>query len=212
MKLSHTIAPALAAILVTGCASHETHASAPERAQQAEEDKQHAQDDARQARIDAEKARLDAQDAARAQREADARAVYAAQSAAQAEHDAQVERTGVTAPQPVDGRVAVYSGPGVTFAVGSYELTGDEKARLDDVAADLRAHPSRRVFIDGYSDETGADTDVRISHRRADAVAHYLEYKGVSSDRIVTRVGRWDTTDEANHRRHAHRRVEIIVQ
>ena len=53
MKLSQSIAPALAAILVTACASHTT--SAPDRAEQAEVDKQHAQDDARQARIDAEK-------------------------------------------------------------------------------------------------------------------------------------------------------------
>jgi outer membrane protein OmpA-like peptidoglycan-associated protein len=216
MKLSQSIAPALAAILVTACASHTT--SAPDRAEQAEADKQHAQDDARQARIDAEKARLEAQDAARAQREADEKAQYAAQAAAQAERDAQVARTGVAEPQPLaDGRAVVsygaFGGPGVAFEVGSYDLSADERARLDDVAATLRAHPSRKVIIDGYSDETGTDsTDARISQRRADAVAHYLENRGVASDRIVTRVGRWDTTEVSNRRRHGHRRVEIVVQ
>jgi outer membrane protein OmpA-like peptidoglycan-associated protein len=213
MKLSHAIAPSLAAILVTACASHSTHASAPDRAEQAEADKQRAEEDARQARTDAEKARLDAQDAERAQHEADAKAQYAAETAAQAERDARAERAGIAEPQPGGGRVLVAPRRGVAFVVGSYDLSADEKGRLDDVAATLRAHPSQKVVIEGYSDETGADSmDARLSSRRADAVAHYLEDKGVSSDRIVTRVGKWDASEEANRRRHAHRRVEIIIQ
>jgi len=214
MKLSHVIAPSFAAILVTACATHSTHASAPDRAEQAEADKQRAEEDAREARVDAEKARFDAQDATRAQREADAKAQYAAQTAAQAERDARAERAGITEPQPVDGRVLVAPrGRGVAFVAGSYDLSDDEKGRLDDVAATLRAHPSQKVVIEGYSDETGADSmDARLSSRRADAVAHYLEDRGVSSDRIVTRVGKWDASEEANRRRHAHRRVEIIIQ
>ncbi len=214
MNLSHTIAPALAAILVTACASNSMHASAPERAHQAEKDNQHAQDDARQARLDAEGARLNAQDAARAQHEADEKAQYAAQIAAQAERDARTERAGVSERQPVDRRMAARPHrPAVAFAVGSSDLTEDERARLDEEAATLRVHPSQQVVIDGYSDETGADsTDSRLSHLRAEAVAHYLEKRGVSSERIVTRVGKWDTTDEADRRRHAHHRVEIIVQ
>ena len=121
---------------------------------------------------------------------------------------------GITEPQPVDGRVLVAPrARGVAFVVGSYDLSADEKGRLDDVAATLRAHPSQKVVIEGYSDETGTDSmDARLSSRRADAVAHYLEDKGVSSDRIVTRVGKWDASEDANRRRHAHRRVEIIIQ
>jgi len=85
--------------------------------------------------------------------------------------------------------------------------------RLDDVVVSLRAHPSQKVILEGYSDETGVDVaDRHLSRHRAEAVARYLEDRGISSDRIVTRVGTWDTTEVANRRRHLHRRVEIIIQ
>jgi outer membrane protein OmpA-like peptidoglycan-associated protein len=215
MKLSHTIAPALAALLLAACASHETHASAPERAQQAEEDKQHADDSARQARIDAENARINAQDAARAQHEADVKAQYAAQEAAQAERDAQQPAYGVAEPQGVDGREFAGPDSGVWFATRTADLTGDDKARLDDLAASLRAHPSRTVVIKGWADDSGvSSTDAQLSQRRADAVAHYLDNRGVSGDRIVTKVGTWNgtTTDDAGRRRALHHRLEIFVK
>ena len=216
MKLSHTIAPALAALFLAACASHETHASAPERAQQAEEDKQHADDSARQARIDAENARINAQDAARAQHEADVKAQYAAQEAAQAERDAQQPPAyGVAEPQAVDGHEFAGPDSGVWFATRTADLTGDDKARLDDLAASLRAHPSRTVVIKGWADDSGvSSTDAQLSQRRADAVARYLENRGVSSDRIVTKVGTWNgtTTDDAGRRRALHHRLEIFVK
>jgi outer membrane protein OmpA-like peptidoglycan-associated protein len=219
MKLSHTIAPALAALFLAACASHETHASAPERAQQAEEDKQHADDDARQARIDAENARINAQDAARAQHEADVKAQYAAQEAAQAERDAQQSPPppgyGVAEPQAVDGHEFAGPDSGVWFATRTADLTGDDKARLDDLAASLRAHPSRTVVIKGWADDSGvSSTDAQLSQRRADTVARYLENRGVSSDRIVTKVGTWNgaTTDDAGRRRALHHRLEIFVK
>jgi outer membrane protein OmpA-like peptidoglycan-associated protein len=216
MKLSHTIAPALAAILVTACA---THASAPERAEQAQEDKQRADDQARQARIDAENARASAADAARAQHEADVKAQYAAQEAAQAERDAHQPApgpAGVAEPQG-DGRVVAVPAPdsGVSFAAKSADLSGDDRARLDDLAGSLRAHPAQQIVIKGYADDTGSDsTDAQLSQQRADAVAHYLEKKGVSGDRIVTKVGTWSSasTDDVTRRRALHHRVEIIVK
>jgi len=215
MKLSHTIAPALAAILVTACA---THASAPERAEQAQEDKQRADDQARQARIDAENARASAADASRAQHEADVKAQYAAQEAAQAERDARPVPgpAGVAEPQG-DGRVVGVPAPdsGVSFATKSADLSGDDRARLDDLAANLRTHPAQRVVIKGYADDTGADsTDAQLSQQRADAVAHYLEKRGVTGDRIVTKVGTWSSTstDDVTRRRALHHRVEIIVK
>jgi outer membrane protein OmpA-like peptidoglycan-associated protein len=214
MKLSHAIAPALAAILVTACAASSRQAS-DDRAAQAEADKEHAQADARKAEADAAKARADAQDAARAQYEADAKAQYAAQEAAQAEHDAQIAReTGVVEAQPGAGRVA-WAGPnsGVAFASSSADLTDDDKARLRDIAESLREHPSHRVVIEGYWD--GDSVDAHLSQRRADCVARYLENRGVSSDRIVARVGsrraiRYAETDDA-HRRGLYRGVAIIV-
>jgi outer membrane protein OmpA-like peptidoglycan-associated protein len=214
MKLSHVIAPALAAILATACAacSHET--SAPDRAAQAEADKHHAQDEAYDARLNAAKARADAQDAARAQYEADEKARFAAEAAAQAEHDAQIQNgTGVAEPQPVNAGVAVAPNAslGVAFAVSSSDLTGDEKARLDDIADRLRAHPTHRIVIEGYSDDIHADTaDSRLSRRRADCVAHYLEKKGISSDRITVRTGTRNAVRYDDHRGY-NRGVEFVI-
>jgi outer membrane protein OmpA-like peptidoglycan-associated protein len=204
--------PAFAVILATGCASHSTHAEAADRAADAEADRQHADEDARQARIDAIHARRQADDAARAQREADLRAQYATQEAAQAEHDARQEQyVGVAETQPGQPVVGVAGpDPGVEFASGSYDLSGDERSRLDQIATDLRNHPGRHLVIRGYSDDTGnASTDAQIAQQRADAVAHYLEKRGVSGDRIVTRVGTWnDDTGRRRWRRH----VELVVR
>jgi len=212
MKLSHAIAPALAAILATACASCTREASAPDRAAQAEADKQHAQDEARDARLNAAKARADAQDAARAQYEADEKARFAAQAAAQAERDAQLQNgSGVAEPQPVDGRVALAPNAGVAFAVSSADLTSDEKARLDEIADRLRAHPTHRIVIEGYSDDVHADSaDSRLSRRRADCVAHYLERKGISSDRITTRIGTRNAV-RYDDRRGYNRGVELVI-
>jgi outer membrane protein OmpA-like peptidoglycan-associated protein len=212
MKLSHVIAPALAAILATACASCTREASAPDRAAQAEADKHQAQDEARDARLNAAKARADAQDAARAQYEADEKARFAAEAAAQAERDAQLQNgTGVAEPQPVDGRVVVNPNAGVAFAVSSADLTSDEKARLDEIADRLRAHPTHRIVIEGYSDDIRTDSgDSRLSSRRADCVAHYLEHKGISSDRITVRAGTRNAVRYDDHRGY-NRGVEFVI-
>jgi outer membrane protein OmpA-like peptidoglycan-associated protein len=212
MKLSHVIAPALAALLATACAAN-SEQSATDRAARAETDRDRARDDARKAQMNTERARADAQDAARAQYEADQKARFAAQAAAQTERDAQAERgAGIAEPQPVGVRVAphVWS-PGVAFAVGSPDLTGDDKARLGEIADSLRAHPSHRVVVEGYSDNV--DADGQLSHRRADCVSHYLEKKGISSDRITTRVTSRNAAryaDDANHHGLS-RGVEIYI-
>src|ERR1019366_9658984 len=123
---------------------------------------------------------------------------------------------GVAEPQG-DGRVVAVPAPdsGVSFAAKSADLSGDDRARLDDLAGSLRAHPAQQIVIKGYADDTGSDsTDAQLSQQRADAVAHYLEKKGVSGDRIVTKVGTWSSasTDDVTRRRALHHRVEIIVK
>jgi outer membrane protein OmpA-like peptidoglycan-associated protein len=208
MKLSYAIAPTLAALLVSACASHSQQAS--DRAAQAEIDRDHAQDDARRAELNHERAREDAQDAARAQYEADQKARYAAAAAAQAERDAEAERAGVAEPQPVDRRVPW--SPGVGFAASSTDLTDYDKARLDEIAESLRAHPARTIIVEGYADDINADG--HLSHRRADCVAHYLEKRGVSSDRIVTRAASRNAVryaDDDAHYRGLNRGVEIYI-
>ena len=217
MKAYQVTASALAALLLVACGASDRHASAPERAQQAEEDKAKAQEQARDAREDADKARADAQDAARAQREADQNAQWAAQRAAIAERDAHpTPPAGVTERQ-VDGAGPVASPNGVvSFATSRADLSAEGKATLDEIARALRAHPSQTVIVEGYSDETGAEsTDIQLSRQRADSVAHYLEGDGVSSDRVTTKGfgSRHPVSkDDTNRGRALNRRVEVLVQ
>jgi outer membrane protein OmpA-like peptidoglycan-associated protein len=217
MNLHGAIAPALAALLVSACATSHP-ASAPEaRAEQAEHDKQQAQADARKARVDAEEARANAVDAERARYEADQRAHYAAASAAQAEQDARLaEAQGVAEPQPVAAGAVEAPYPRVTFAATSTDLVDAERARLDQIASSLRDHPSRRVVIHAYAEDTGdRGQDARLAQRRADSVARYLENGGVSRDRIVTKVVTREVAYASipeGERRGPYRSVELVIK
>src|SRR5450432_429486 len=212
MKSSHIVTPALVAIFLAACAAHP---SAPDRAQQAEADKAKAQEQARDAKYDAEKERLEAQDATRAQREADQNAQFAAQRAAHAEADAQLAARGGVAEPQVASPEPVVNGD-VAFASGNVDLSAEGKAKLDEIARGMRAHPSRTLVVEGYADDTGtASTDMKVSRRRADAVARYLESDGISSDRIAVKAyGARNPAynDVTPSRRTPNRRVEVIVQ
>jgi outer membrane protein OmpA-like peptidoglycan-associated protein len=216
MKLRGAVVTGLAAILVTACASSRP-ASAPERADQAERDKARAEEDARKARIDSAEARQNAADADRARYEADQRARYAAAEAAQAERDArQAQWTGVAEPQRSDARLVQSPYPRVVFAASSADLADSERATLDEIVSSLRAHPSQTVVIHTYADDTGDHAkDEKLAQRRADAVAHYFESRGVSGDRITTKivtreVAYGDVPDD--ERRGPYRRVVIIMK
>jgi len=73
------------------------------------------------------------------------------------------------------------------FRSGTWELTPSAKVSLDGVAQALRAHPSVRVEIAGYTDSLGDERrNTWLSQTRADAVKLYLNQRGVPRDRMVT--------------------------
>jgi peptidoglycan-associated lipoprotein len=75
----------------------------------------------------------------------------------------------------------------VHFDTDSSELGPAEKAKLDTTAACLKAKERLRVTVVGNADERGSeDYNLALGHRRADAVAAYLEGRGVSSQQLVT--------------------------
>lgn len=63
------------------------------------------------------------------------------------------------------------------------------KPELDQIAAMLRDHPEVRVFVDGHTDTAGpAAYNMRLSQRRAQAVADYLAGRGVARERMEVRA------------------------
>jgi len=89
-----------------------------------------------------------------------------------------------------DGGVIILKG--VTFATGKSTLTPNAKAVLDQAATELNKYfaevPSLRVEVGGHTDNTGsAKTNTRLSAARAASVEKYLESKGISADRLVSK-------------------------
>jgi OmpA-OmpF porin, OOP family len=217
MKLS-LIGPSLATLLlVAGCGASSRRASAPERAaHEAEEEKQEAQEEAQEARRDAERARQEAREETREERAADQNAQWAAQRAAQAEiQAAQARREGITESQ---GNGAAYepriARGKVFFEVNSAELSPDARAKLDEMAKYLRGSSQRyHVIVEGYSDDTGTDSDNdRLSRRRAEEVATYLESRDIHSERITTKGLGSRNSDDTSRGRALNRRVEIVIE
>ena len=104
---------------------------------------------------------------------------------------------------------------GVNFAFDSADLTAEAKKNLDAVAEVFIEFPDTELMIEGHTDSTGDDNyNMKLSKRRADAVANYLKSKGVTSNRFKveafgeTRPRFENDTKEGQSK---NRRVEIGV-
>ena len=76
------------------------------------------------------------------------------------------------------------------FAFDSAELTDADKLVLDEMAENLNRLKFVSGTIEGHTDSIGADAyNQGLSERRAQAVADYLEAKGIAADRMEI-VGR----------------------
>lgn len=75
---------------------------------------------------------------------------------------------------------------GVHFAFNKANLRTEDMPVLDEAAETLRSKPDIRVDVNGYCDAIGSEQyNLRLSQRRADTVAKYLEGKGISADRLI---------------------------
>ena len=106
---------------------------------------------------------------------------------------------------------------GVTFATGSYTINQNFRNTLDTVANSLTQYPNSLIDVYGYTDSTGStEFNQRLSEQRAQAVANYLQSRGVSNSRI-----RWQGFGEnpqyfvgdnsTEYGRSLNRRVEIKI-
>ncbi len=103
---------------------------------------------------------------------------------------------------------------GVHFAFNKAKIRPEDMPVLDEAAETLRSKPDMRVDVNGYCDAVGSERyNLRLSQRRADAVAKYLEGKGISADRLIPQgfgktnfVASNDTAED----RAQNRRVELV--
>ena len=114
------------------------------------------------------------------------------------------------------GRFEILSRAGnIYFRSGSASLDAASNALLDNLYDIVRRCPGMIIEVGGHTDSDGpSEINLNLSRSRAQAVADYLEDKGVESDRMFTRGYGEETpvvpnTTADNKRRN--RRIEFKV-
>lgn len=73
----------------------------------------------------------------------------------------------------------------VDFASGKTSLDVKSKKELDKLVDFLKHNPDRHIVVSGHTDNIGSKvSNQRISQKRAEAVASYLESRGIDKERI----------------------------
>lgn len=103
----------------------------------------------------------------------------------------------------------------MTFASGGATLGGGAVGDLGRLAAFLNRFPGRTVQVEGHTDSVGsADSNRRLSQRRAESVKSYLVARGIDPARI-TASGLGEEAPAASNDsgtgRQQNRRVEVII-
>ncbi|HSK20846.1 MAG TPA: OmpA family protein [Longimicrobiales bacterium] len=101
------------------------------------------------------------------------------------------------------------------FEAGAALVSPGARAAVAAVAEVLRAHPDRRVYIQGHTDDVGTELqNQRLSELRAEAVRSLLVQDGVAADRLFAigyGQGRPVADNATGQGRALNRRVEIVL-
>lgn len=112
---------------------------------------------------------------------------------------------------PVHERIVLR---GVHFDFNRANIRSDAVPVLDEAVEILKQHPDVSVQVNGYCDAIGsAAYNLRLSQRRADAVAAYLESHGIQASRVTAQgFGKTDFVAPNNtaEGRAQNRRVELV--
>ena len=74
------------------------------------------------------------------------------------------------------------------FPPGQTQLSDDTQKELDGLVAFLAAHPDEHISIYGHTDSEGnANSNKRLSEKRAEAIGQYLIQQGIEKERLVIR-------------------------
>ncbi len=105
---------------------------------------------------------------------------------------------------------------GVHFDFDKAIIRNEDKPVLDEAAAKLKANPSARIDVNGYTDAIGSEAyNLKLSQRRAGAVATYLEKQGIPSGQLVPQgFGKthFVATNATDDGRAQNRRVELVPE
>jgi OOP family OmpA-OmpF porin len=72
------------------------------------------------------------------------------------------------------------------FVTGSMRLNPESEAKLKEFVAAMRGNEDRNVMVKGYTDNVGnADSNMRLSQQRADAVKSDLVGTGIAADHVT---------------------------
>jgi len=103
---------------------------------------------------------------------------------------------------------------GVHFDFNRANIRPDAEPILDEAADILSKHPDVTINVNGYCDAIGSYAyNLKLSQRRADAVAGYLESKGIAANRLITHgYGKTNfvATNATPEGRAENRRVELV--
>ena len=103
----------------------------------------------------------------------------------------------------------------VTFAFDKAEVQSRFYPVLDNVAGTLQQYNQTIIEVAGHTDSVGSDAyNQQLSQQRAEAVASYLNSRGVMRDRMIT-VGAGEShpvaSNDTDTGRAENRRVEITL-
>jgi outer membrane protein OmpA-like peptidoglycan-associated protein len=102
---------------------------------------------------------------------------------------------------------------GINFKFNSYKLLDHDIQVLDEVAAFAEKHPDAVLDVNGYASKVGSYAyNLKLSQKRAESVAQYLEQHGVARDRMVLKGHSYEdpiASNATSQGRFQNQRVEI---
>ena len=103
---------------------------------------------------------------------------------------------------------------GVSFQSGSVVLQESSDQALETLLSELKTKPALKRTIEGYTDSEGSSqNNIKLSRRRAQAVADWLAMRGIETSRLKV-VGYGSSRPIADNStsqgRERNRRIEIV--